>query len=75
MCSPWDVLPVLTSTAPARPGMGQRARTNVIVVVITHKYMQALNDPGTEHFLAINGQLVLMVLSGTSGYRLLPAHH
>lgn len=70
----WDVpmLPPL-GMAPGRPGSGERACTNI--VVITHKYMRALNDLGMEHFLGINDQLVLMVLSCTSGRQLLPAHH
>lgn len=69
------MLPRALSMAPARPGSGERACTNIIVIIITHKYMQALNDLGMEHFLGINDQLVLMVLSRTSGHQLLPAHH
>lgn len=53
---------------------GERACTSV-VAIITQEYMQALNDLGMEHFLGIQDQLVLMVLSCTSGHQLLPAHH
>lgn len=53
----WDVpmLPAALGMAPARLGSGERACTNIIVVIIPHKYMQALNDLGMEHFLGIHG--------------------
>lgn len=69
------MLPAALGMAPARLGSGERACTNIIVVVIPHKYMQALNDLGMEHFLGIHDQLALMVFSCTSGHQLLPAHH
>lgn len=69
------MLPPALGMAPARPGSGERACTNIIVVILTHKYMQALNDLGMEHFLGIHDQLALMVLSCTSGHQLLLAHH
>lgn len=73
----WDapMLPPALSVAPARLGSEERACTNIIVVIVTHKYMQTLNDLGMEHFLGIHDQLSLMVLSCTSGRQLLPAHH
>ena len=73
----WDhpALPPALSLASARPGSRERTCTNIIVVIIAHKYMQALNDLGMERFLGINDQLALMVLSCTSGHQLLPAHH
>lgn len=67
------MLPAALGMAPARLGSGERACTNI--VVIPHKYMQALNDLGMEHFLGIHDQLALMVFSCTSGRQLLPAHH
>lgn len=66
--SGWD------APMPSRPGSEERACTNVIVI-IAHKYPEALNDLGMEHFLGIHDQLALMVLSSTSGRQLLPAHH
>lgn len=69
------MLPPALGMAPVRPGSRERACTNIIVVIITHKYMQALNDLGMEHFLGINDQLALMVLSCTLGHQLLPGHH
>lgn len=69
------MLPPALGAALATLGGEEGACTNIIVVIITHKYMQALNDLGMEHFLGIHDQLVLMVLSCTSGHQLLPAHH